>query len=624
MIFLDFEVFAYDWCIVAGDLDTQQEHVIWNDPTALERLYVDHKDDVWVGYNIRHYDRFILQGILCGFDPKKVNDHIIVKEEPGWSYSDAMREYPLTVFDVMDIGMKSLKFCEGAMGHSIVESSVPFDIDRPLTDAEKREVTEYCRNDVRETIVIFFKGISEYNARMGLIEQYSRPLSDLGLTKTQQSAKILSQSQTSHKRPIPYTEPQPQLPMLPVPIGTQTDFYVTLPPTLKVRRYTAVRDWFMNPVNWRYKDGERKAIITEDTIDDRPKGKRTCLKYQFRDCEMSFGWGGGHGAKEQYHRTGYYLNVDVESLYPSLMLTYPDKCWAFDIYGTDSLDVYDDILRTRLELKRKGMKKQQAPLKIVLNATYGDIRKKLDQIGLTICIYGQLLVCVDLVEILEDYGEIMQANTDGTLIRKRDDDPTSPEDWYRAVDDACYEWERRTGLRLAFDWYGHGELFQKDVSNYLIKSETGKYKCKGSWLRTPTDFDRNVEVVRQAIIRFFTDGVHPSDTIMKCESLRDFQWVAKISNKYSALAYGDPRLANGTSQILQERCIRVFASKYETDPTYYKCKRDTGRWGKLESVPAHCRSINTDITDVPVPSWLDRQWYIDLATKRVRAFGVDI
>ena len=605
--FLDFEVFRYNWCVVIIDICARTTQVIWDDQRALMDYYTAHASDIWVGYNIRHYDMYIMQSILCGYNPKDANDWIIVQEKPGWAFSSALKEFPLITFDVMDIGEKSLKYVEGALGHSIVESSVDFDIERPLTDAEKDETTRYCTNDVEETIRVFMLGQSEFDARLGLIQQFSRPLADLGKTKTQQSSIILSNASTDHRHHPPHTEPQPQPTPLPVPYGVKIDFTVTLPPTAIVKKYRAVIDWFRDPVNWHYKDGSRTHNLT----------------IQFGDMEMSFGWGGGHGALKKYHSTGYFLNADVQSLYPSLMLTYPEYCWLKS-YGQSGMDVYADILKTRLELKARKMKREQAPLKIVLNATYGDIRKQDDQIGLNICIYGQILVCVDLYEILERFGDVMQGNTDGILIRKRDDDPTSPEDWYRAVDDACYEWERRTGLSLEFDWYGYGELWQKDVSNYCIKGQDGHMKTKGSWLREPSKFDCNMEVVRKAVLSFFTDGVKPEDTINECTSLMDFQYVVKISNKYTCLAYGNPTKPEESSQILRERCIRVFASKNANDLTYYKCKAETGRWAKLEGCPAHCQSVNSDIRDVPVPSWLDRQWYIDLATERIMAFGVDI
>ena len=148
MIFYDFEVFRYDWLVVLIDLNARKETVIINDPDKLKRFYEEHKGVIWAGYNSRNYDQYILKAILCGFDPKPVNDWIIAEAKPGYRYSSLFREYPLINYDVMPNPPISLKALEAFMGHSIKETSVPFDIDRPLTDAELAETVKYCRHDV--------------------------------------------------------------------------------------------------------------------------------------------------------------------------------------------------------------------------------------------------------------------------------------------------------------------------------------------------------------------------------------------------------------------------------------------------------------------------------------------
>ena len=79
ILFYDFEVFKYDWLVVVIDSDTHKEHIIINDHDQLERLYDANRFNIWVGFNSRHYDQYILKGILCGFDPKEISDHIIVR-----------------------------------------------------------------------------------------------------------------------------------------------------------------------------------------------------------------------------------------------------------------------------------------------------------------------------------------------------------------------------------------------------------------------------------------------------------------------------------------------------------------------------------------------------------------
>lgn len=199
MIFYDFEVFRYDWLVVLIDLNARKETVIINDPDKLKRFYEEHKGVIWAGYNSRNYDQYILKAILCGFDPKPVNDWIIAEDKPGYRYSSLFREYPLINYDVMPNPPISLKALEAFMGHSIKETSVSFDIDRPLTEAELAETVKYCRHDVEQTVEVWLRRKEdEFDAQMSLVKAFHLPISDIGRTKAQLSAKILGAVQREH------------------------------------------------------------------------------------------------------------------------------------------------------------------------------------------------------------------------------------------------------------------------------------------------------------------------------------------------------------------------------------------------------------------------------------------
>ena len=170
MIFYDFEVFKHDWLVVAIDVVNQKEHVIVNDTKRLEQLYCEHKQDIWVGFNSRHYDQYILKGILAGFNPKRINDWIIVKHRAGWEFSSLLRKFPLYNYDVMQANDGGLKRFEGFMGNNIKESSVPFDIDRKLTASEIAETIKYCRHDVEQTIEVFLERKDDFEATNGIAE----------------------------------------------------------------------------------------------------------------------------------------------------------------------------------------------------------------------------------------------------------------------------------------------------------------------------------------------------------------------------------------------------------------------------------------------------------------------
>lgn len=63
---------------------------------------------------------------------------------------------PILSYDLLGDGaFFSLKQLEGFLGMNIVESVVPFDIARPLTEEEKRDVENYNRADLYGTLERF-------------------------------------------------------------------------------------------------------------------------------------------------------------------------------------------------------------------------------------------------------------------------------------------------------------------------------------------------------------------------------------------------------------------------------------------------------------------------------------
>lgn len=224
-----------------------------------------------------------------------------------------------------------------------------------------------------------------------------------------------------------------------------------------------------------------------------------------------------------------------------------------------------------------------------------------------VCVFGQLLL-LDLMEHLEAVQglEIIQSNTDGILVKmaKYDD--------YDAIDDICYEWEQRTGLKLEFDEYR--KVFQKDVNNYVIVDDEGHYKSKGAYVKKLSDLDYDLPIVNKAMVDFMVKGVPVEKTIMSCDDLKEFQQVKKISNKYKYIQYGD--------EILKEKCVRVFASVRRSDGGLMKVHKFTGRPAKIENTPAHAFLLNDSVEGVKCPAKLDKKWYINMANKRLKDFGV--
>ncbi len=95
MIFYDFEVVEKDWLAVFIDMMKKKEYVIINSHDKLKALYEANRKNIWVGFNNRHYDQYIMKGILLGMNPKKINDWIIVDNKEGWQYSRAFNKLPM-------------------------------------------------------------------------------------------------------------------------------------------------------------------------------------------------------------------------------------------------------------------------------------------------------------------------------------------------------------------------------------------------------------------------------------------------------------------------------------------------------------------------------------------------
>lgn len=563
MLFYDFEVFSQDWLVVIKDTDTRTTHKILNDSEALRKIYEANKNNIWVGYNSRSYDQYIFKGILLGMDPKKINDHIIVKNLGGWQYSRAFNQIQFYNFDIMTDKFKGLKQLEGFMGNDIRETTVDFNIDRKLTPKEIEETFFYCNHDVEQTMKVFINRKEEFDSQMNLIKTFKLPLKYINKTKAQLSAIILEADKREH----------------------DDEFEITIVDTLKVKKYKSIVNWYRNPVNLDYKKK---------------------LEIEVADVIHLFGWGGLHGAMVKYQDEGIFINSDVTSFYPSLMIEY-----GFLSRNVRHAEKFKEIYDIRVELKKEGKKKEQAPYKIVLNSTYGASKDKYNNLfdplqANNVCINGQLLL-LDLIEHVTDKipgAKLIQSNTDGVMFKLPNEETI---DIYK---DVCKEWETRTRMGLEHDLIK--KVIQKDVNNYIIVMDNGKIKSKGAYVKSLNSLDYDLPIVNKALMEYFISGIPVEETINNCNDLIEFQKVVKVSSKYKCSLYGD--------QVLNENILRVFASRSRRDPGVYKLKKDKDTKDKIGGTPERCFIENGDIKGIKVPRKLDKQWYIDTAKKRIKDF----
>lgn len=570
--FYDFEVFKHDWMVVVINPVTHDERVIINDADALTALYEEHKREIWVGYNNLHYDQFIFKGILCGFDPKAINDFIIAEGHKGWQYSSLLREIYMVNYDVFHPRTdRGLKTHEAYLGNDICETTVPFDIDRKLTEAEVAETVKYCRHDVEQTIEVFMQRKSEFDARMDLLKMFDLPLVYLGKTDAQLTAIILGAERPARPR--------------------DDEFDIVPLPCLDLGPYDFIRSWYLDPANQDYS---------------------ATLDFDIAGCPHKCAWGGLHGAIAQYAGEGYFINVDVESYYPAEMIAH-----ALLSRNVQDPSKFKGIRDHRIELKHAKDPRQKA-LKLVINGTYGASKDKFNALydprqANMVCVNGQLMLIDLMHKLVRDVGaEIIQSNTDGVLIRMPDGFDGGPDAFYDRVDDVAYEWEHRTGMGLEFDEFTR--VYQKDVNNYVLVAADGSMKTKGAYVKKLGPLDYDLAVVNKALVEFMVHGVPVEDTIAADDDLIDYQRVVKVSGKYKYGVHGHERLT--------DRCFRVFASTRESDGMIGRVKAGKAKPEKFGNTSEHSFIDNGDVHGKKCPSHLDKSWYIQLAKTRLAQFGV--
>lgn len=625
MIFYDFEVFKEDWLAVFIDVTRKTEQVIVNNPDELKALYEANTSNIWVGFNNRHYDQYIMKGILLGMNPKRINDWIILEKREGWQFSSVFNKVPMTNYDVMPNPPVGLKTMEGFLGSNIKETGVPFDINRKLTKAEIEETIKYCRHDVEQTIKIFLEKIDEFNAMHGIVQAFPNmvSLSNIGDSEARITAKVLGCVKQDFKDEFDY-------------------FFL---PCLRLNKYKYVQDWFEE----KKKEALAMDLQNCDKYDKKLWYKSQNLETVVAGIPHSFGFGGLHGAADTpIHKTGQILHVDVNNYYPSMLIA-----WGL-VTRAATNDNYNLVYNTRKSMKAKQIaaaksgkkaeaknwKKAQLPYKKMLNALSGGMKDETNPAydprnNNCMCINGQLML-LDLIEHLEAVPgfELIQSNTDGLIIWIPDTDEA-----FEMVDDICWEWEQRCSTdqcSILLELDNISEIYQKDVNNYLWVGADGSVERIGAYVKELSATDNDLPILNKALVEYMVHKTPVEQTINQCDDLIMFQKIVKLSEKYDWVEHEHctPVITKTGKRVIKEvyeypekvkysyKSYRVFASNSQDDGRLLKRKKVKTKGEKFGNTPDHCFICNDDVCGVKTPQTLDKGWYIDLAKKRLKQFGI--
>lgn len=568
----DFEVFKKFWCVV---IVSGEGTVAITGQRQFVEFYDRHRGCIWIGYNSNHYDAYILGAVYNGIQGETLYMASQDLIENGRTQRGGGPPEGFVSYDTGD-RFRSLKELEAFMGHSIEESSIPFDYDGEFTDEMKEETIRYCAHDVLETVEVLKRRIYDFMAQKSLIETFNLPERDYRLTKAQLTAKVLKCTKG-------------------LSLASQ-EWNNKILPCVRIRKYTEVLDFYSSSKN--YRNGEKKEIMISDV-------------------PHTFALGGIHGAIKRCHRKGQLLHIDVTSYYPSIMIQH-----GLLTRQSREPELFTEIYNKRVELKKAGKKEEQAPYKIILNSTFGitnqEYSKAYDpQRNHDVCINGQLMLLM-LLEMLEGTCDLIQSNTDGIIVDCTGRDQAK-------VEEICHQWERETKMGLSFDRVS--EIWQKDVNNYLIRFDNGKEEAKGAYVKFNSELDNDMSIVNEAVregLRMLSwnaidDYINSHD---KPEDLIRYQKIVKLSSKYSNVYLGG-------NEIRNHKCFRVFA--VDGGEIISKAKGAKGTHEKYANTPESATVVFGDLGDEHLTDVfghpfgignVDKQYYIDLARNRAMDFGM--
>lgn len=588
LLFYDIEVMEYDALVVFMDINKNEVAHFWNnrdrkvqeEPSGFEGIVELINGKTLVGYNNYSYDDNILTLMMNQstslVEILKANNDRIVRGE-GFSGKKSPLIRSIDTMQQIDVSHPSLKQIEGNMGMSIVESSVDFNIGRPLTDAERDEMLYYCRHDVMATVDVYkLRQKSYFEVKDGLVAMLPEDDREKAMrwNTTTLSANILLsgnelEAWASHKVPEEYVRNVSGIP-------------------------TEV--WDM----WKECTASDEAVMG--------KGKSKTIKRY--GCNFVFGMGGLHGAPTKPLRRDRVKHKDVSSMYPSAIV-------RLNALG-DSTELYDSMRKERISIKHSDPVKAAA-LKLILNSVYGNFKNKYSPLNnpmasATVCIYGQIALFSLCRDLYNAGYEIINANTDGVVYT---DNPSLGD----RDEEIQEKWEKEfKGFKLETDYFT--KWIQKDVNNYIAVEEDGSITVKGGDVnkyKSDKFFSNNsLRIIQIAMVEKLVNGTDPMQTFMKhLDKPVLWQIILKAGRTYKGV--------QNSAGEWQNKVNRVFAAAEGVPYTkLYKIRQDDGQVN-FPDVPERMFLWNDDVNELKnFKDIIDMNYYYHLVNEKLKGWPANV
>ena len=376
-------------------------------------------DYVFVGFNNKAYDNFLIEGILQNRPTNyiKLKSDSVIKKRPS-QFIDFLN---LDTKEQMQPGF-SLKKFESMSGMAVEESSIPFDYKDVFTIEQILEVCHYNIQDLRATIKLYKTRKDYFDGKELLVKEYSTSKTSINYSNGSTAASYLM-----GRDKLENFEPED-----PDIYGVPTGVKLFLENALKVSP----------EISHLKTKVEREKVMRKEW---------TSLVMEDHGMVYTWGFGGLHSAKgriETNKRGTKKIVYDVVdetdvqqwdsgSHFPNIMLR--------DNLLGQVTNKFRNLVKERLKNKALG-NPLAGTQKIIINSVYGLLRLQSSKLynpksAIRVNVSGMVAI-YNLANHLDLVGNVYQVNTDGIAFKPY------PDVTQETLDNIKQRWEDEFKLQL--------------------------------------------------------------------------------------------------------------------------------------------------------------------------------
>jgi len=540
-----------------------------------------------VGFNWDGYDEYIVNAYFSGYTNEQMHaiSKFIIEGDKMNRYrvydKFDMERIPYKSIDIMPVTplMASLKIYAGRIGHPSLQD-LPVDPNLLITMELRNKLLPYCVNDLGSTDAVFVAIKKQLVLRSEMSKQYGINLmskSDAQIAEAVIRMKLKDRG-----------------------VDARPDKNANVKAT-----YTYDAPEWMNFSTPEMNEVFANVQAAKFNIEDDGKFKipptlRKAIKFKGKTYKM--GVGGLHSQEKNRSiitkGKQRLFDIDVTSFYPRIIL---NNGYAPEHLGNDFLEVYSDIVESRIAAKNSGDKATADSLKIVINSSFGKFGNRYSalfspKLLMQTTLTGQLSLLM-LIEQMECAQlEVVSANTDGIIVFLQDD---MDYDIFKTV---WAHWETQTSFNLEDTEYV--SLHNESVNTYFAIKPNGEAKGKGAYGEAGLTKTPHADICAQAVMQYCIDGTPVSKTILDSTDILQFVYLRKVGGG-----------AMWKDDLVGSTCRWYIGREGGGKLYYYK----TGN-----SVPFSDNAILANKLPSSFPDNLDYDFYIEKALTMLGTLGVEI